>query len=83
MSDDLGSMAGVELIDRAVTSGDQAVLDAAMARINEKASAVKKALDAGVSPKDFKRLESVRSALDSASKVVAKTFEDAKKAKGE
>ncbi|MEM9044524.1 MAG: hypothetical protein AAGC81_07495 [Pseudomonadota bacterium] len=82
MSDDLGNMPGVELIDRAVTSGDQAILDAAMARINEKANAVKKALDAGVSPTDFKRLESVRSALDSAGKVVAKTFEAAKQARG-
>ena len=82
MSDNLGNMPGVELIDRAVTSGDQATLDAALARIDEKGRAVKKALDAGVSPKDFKRLESVRSALDSARNVVAKTFVAAKQAKG-
>ena len=83
MSDDLGSIQGVELIERAVTSGDQAILDAALARIDEKTGAVKKALDAGVSPTDFKRLESVRSALDSARIVVAKTFETAKQTRGE
>lgn len=83
MSEDLDNVSGVELIDRAVTGGDQVVLDAALGRIDEKSGAVKKALDAGVSPNDFKRLESVRSALDSARKVVTKTFETAKKAKGE
>lgn len=75
MTDQLEELSGPELIDRAMNEGDEAARDAAIARINQKAGTVKRALDAGVSSADFSRLDSVHSALLASGKVVSTAWD--------
>lgn len=70
MTANFDEIQGAELIDRAMKEDDEAVRDAAIARIEDKARAVKRAMDAGVAPAEFKRLETVHSALEASGKVI-------------
>ena len=83
MSENLDAIPGPELIDRAMKEDDEALRDAALARIDDKARAVKKALDAGVSPAEFKRLETVHSALQNSGKIVGMLWAVAKAKRNE
>ena len=85
MTDQYDAVPGAELIDRAMAEDDEAVRNAALARITQKAGAVKRALDAGVSPTEYQRLESVHSALVVSGSVVGTAWEIAKtqRSKGE
>lgn len=65
-------MSGTDLMEHALTAKSEAARDAALERIDEKVRAVGKLLDAGVSPAEFKRLDSVRSALGTAHTVVTR-----------
>lgn len=81
---DTSEMTGPDLIDRAMESDEQKDCDAAVARIEEKARAVKRTLDKGVSPTDFKRLNSVHDALIVSTEVMKRAWLTAKtkRAKG-
>ena len=78
MTESFDAIPGPELIDRAMKEDDEAVRDAALARISDKAQKIKKALDAGVSPAEFKRLETVHSALQTSGQVVGMLWAVAK-----
>ncbi len=78
MTENLDTMSGPDLIDHALEVDDVAVRDAALGRITDKANAIRTALDAGVSPAEFKRLESVQSALETAHTVVDVLWKSAK-----
>ncbi len=85
MTDQYDAVPAIELIDRAVAEDDEGVRNAAVARIGRKAEAVKSAMDAGVSPADYKRLETVHSALLTSANVVGtcSMIAKAKREKGE
>lgn len=70
--DATAEMSAPELMEHAVSTKSEAARDAILERIDEKTRGVRKALDAGVAPDEYKRLESVRSALEVAHKVVTR-----------
>lgn len=67
-------ISGPELIEQAIATRNEAARDAALQRIDEKSEALRKELDAGISPAEFKRLESVRSALAIAHTVIGRAW---------
>ncbi len=71
MTTDYDEMTGVQLIERALEVDDPAVRDLALARIEDKIQGVKRNQDSGVAPAEFKRLETVRNALETAKTVFA------------
>ena len=74
MTAELANLTGSELIERAMAQGDKAACDLALSRIEEKSGDVKRAMDAGVSPNEFKRLNSVHTALTLSTKVVERAW---------
>ena len=70
MTDNFDSIPSPELIYRAMNDDDEALRDAAIARIEDKAHRIKLAIDAGVSPADFKRLNTVHSALEASGNLI-------------
>jgi hypothetical protein len=78
MTENLAEMPVDELINRVMDSDDPAVRDAALARIDASSAAVKRKLDAGVSPSDYKRLDSVRNGLAVARHVVDRAWTQAR-----
>ncbi len=71
MTTNFDDMADAELIEHALEVDDEAVRDLALSRIEEKIHGVKRNQDSGVAPAEFKRLETVRNALETAKTVFA------------
>ncbi|MCP4979276.1 MAG: hypothetical protein GY935_02145 [Gammaproteobacteria bacterium] len=71
MTTDYDEMTGVQLIEHALEVDDEAVRDLALSRIEDKIHGVKRNQDSGVAPAEFKRLETVRNALETAKTVFA------------
>lgn len=82
MSETYADMSGPDLIDKAIADLDEAALAAALTRFGEKAKAIQAEMDKGVSPKEFKRLKSVHTGLETGRNVVGVLWKS-KKAKSE
>ena len=70
MSDEITELSQQDLFQRIASDTDGAVRDEALERIRNKAQAVKRALDAGVSPADFQVLSKAQAGLTAAETVV-------------
>ena len=84
MSDVITELSQQDLFQRIASDTDGTVRSEALARIRDKAQAVKRALDAGVSPAEFQVLSKVQSGLAAAEKVVdqVSTMAKSKREKG-
>ena len=60
---DYAELSAPDLLTRAMASDDGAMIAAALVRIDEHAAAVKRTLDAGATPDEFKILTQVHDAL--------------------
>lgn len=60
---DYATLSAPDLITQAMASDDEAMRDAAFARIDEHTSTVKRLLDAGAGPDEYKLMEQVHQAL--------------------
>ena len=75
MSETAQTLDPTELIERLVADGDGSVRDAAIACMGEKSKAIKRALDAGVSPDQYQVLTRTQEALEAAPRVVSRAWE--------
>jgi hypothetical protein len=68
---DYAELSAPDLVMQAVESDDEAMRDAALARIDSHAAAVKRSLDAGAAPDEFRILTKVHEALELSKKTTA------------
>ena len=68
------TLKGAAMINQALNEDSEASRDAVLARIEEKRLIVARALDAGVSPNDYRRLETVQNLLETSKSVFANVW---------
>ena len=78
MSNMITELSQQDLFQRIASDVDGTLRDEALARIREKAQAVKRASDAGVPPAEFQRLSKVQAGLAAAETVVNQVWVTAK-----
>jgi hypothetical protein len=76
---DYAELSAPELLSQAMASDDGAMIAAALARIDAHAAAVKRTLDAGATPDEFKILTQVHDALALSKKTSATAWTVQKK----
>ena len=78
MSEALNELSSRDLLRKIVTDEDDAVRDTALARIGDKAAAIKRRLDAGLSPEEYQVLSKTYDALEISGQVVRQAWKLAK-----
>lgn len=76
---DHASLSAPDLLTQAMASDDGAMIAAALARIDAHAAAVKRTLDAGATPDEFKVLTQVHDALELSKKTSSRAWAIQKK----